>query len=93
VPPSYKEVANQPENPSSPLAAGRVVSDLHEWVRQMNAFVASELTDYRHRTTAFLDSLSADSADQSQGIWETTGGYHHPQPGSRLIQYGALILI
>jgi hypothetical protein len=21
-------------------------------------------------------------------IWETAGGYNHPQPGSRLVQYG-----
>lgn len=93
MPPTYSEVGNQPQDPARPLAAGRIVSDLHEWVRQMNAFVASELADYRHRTTAFLDALSADSGDQeqSQGIWETKGGYHHPQPGSRLIQYGAII--
>ncbi len=50
----------------------------------MNAFVAEEIRDYRNRTVEYLQSLSTTSGE----IWEAKGGYSHPQPGSRLVQYG-----
>ena len=79
----------------------------------MNAFVQSEISDYRANIHTFLNTLisplDANShivhtgSDQISPhvdvnchvlpsgidqIWDITGGYDHPQPGSRLLQYG-----
>lgn len=121
---------------SNPLVGSRRTQDLDLWVREINAFVHSELRDYRQRTPAFLEFLAKqDAAEEAQQhvtnvgsagtvgtagggvsdgggssealirdvekkgdnkkvqIWESVGGYHHPQPGSRLLQYGTIILI
>jgi hypothetical protein len=32
--------------------------------------------------------VAASSSDAAGSIWEAVGGYEHPQPGSRLLQYG-----
>lgn len=60
-----------------------------EWIAGLNAFVAAEMADYRQRTEEYLRSLGADHPGQAvDKIWESVGGYAHPQPGSRLLQYG-----
>jgi hypothetical protein len=34
------------------------------------------------------NTRSASDVSAIERIWETAGGYNHPQPGSRLVQYG-----
>lgn len=80
----------------------------------MNAFVQSEISDYRANIHTFLNTLNSPldanshvlhtGSDQISSptdvnshvlpsggidqIWDIAGGYDHPQPGSRLLQYG-----
>lgn len=85
VPPTLAQATSAATtDPTNPLAGGYQVVDLHEWVARMNAFVAEEIRDYRNRTVEYLKSLTTTSGE----IWEVKGGYSHPQPGSRLVQYG-----
>jgi hypothetical protein len=34
------------------------------------------------------NTRAGEDAPAIERIWETAGGYSHPQPGSRLVQYG-----
>lgn len=83
---------------TDPLVGSRRTKNLSQWVRDINAFVRSELRDYRQRAPAFLNALSqqeergnAENKAPVQ-IWESAGGYHHPQPASRLLQYGKFLV-
>ena len=91
VPPSLAQATTAAiADPTNPLAGGyQVDGDVHEWVARINAFVAEEVRDYRNRTTEYLQSLATTGGE----IWEVKGGYSHPQPGSRLLQYGTLCVL
>ncbi|RYY83373.1 hypothetical protein EON63_11370 [archaeon] len=55
-----------------------------------------QIEDYFSHTTSYLRPLHPPSPSHSLpsfsinqgGLWEEGGGYEHPQPGSRLLQYG-----
>jgi hypothetical protein len=59
---------------------GIVISDFRQWAEALNSFAKAEVTSFVTGTEQYLQS-----ADPEPWSWE--GGYHHPQPGSRLLQY------
>lgn len=57
---------------------GEEVQEVVRWCDSINAFARRE-----------VDAFISHSAGYTKGcIWEEGGGYEHPQPGSRLLQYG-----
>lgn len=82
------------------LAGGHYADTVQDWVDGLNAFARAEMADYKANTEAYLRTLAMNTASgASDGIvsqagsaadriWEAVGGYTHPQPGSRLMQYG-----
>lgn len=58
------------------------IDDVHEWVREINAFVTHEMEDYMFNVENYLaNSPPSDN-------WAAIGGDHHAQPASRLLTYG-----
>jgi hypothetical protein len=57
------------------------VASLQDWVREINEFASYEIQDFIARGKQYMIEHPLD-------YWSKEGGYHHPQPGSRLIHYG-----
>jgi hypothetical protein len=62
-------------------------SEVHEWVKAINAYAKDELESYRFGIYDYLNSLNS-LENPAQESWDFVSGYDHPQPGSRLIQCG-----
>jgi len=76
--------------PSPSDAVGGLQDDARKWSNAINAFASSEVKHYREQLRPFLDELMAMSSLSGRVddlVWDPLGGYTHPQPGSRLIQY------
>ena len=58
-------------------------SSLTDYLCELNLFAESELQDYSKNIENFIAG-QAGPGDH----WGAKGGYHHPQPGSRLLQFG-----
>ncbi|KAI9006319.1 hypothetical protein DFJ74DRAFT_690279 [Hyaloraphidium curvatum] len=70
-----------PPAPGAPATdSGSTVGDFRRWIDQLNAFAASEVAAFLTQTQDYLSGAEPLA-------WSSTGGYHHPQPGSRLAQY------
>eukprot|EP01031_Cornospumella_fuschlensis_P035299 gene35299-42771_t len=74
--------------PSKNRAQGSYEDDCRAWSERINAFQKQEIEDYISHASSYLEPASSSSAIGRGGIWEVGGGYDHPQPGSRLLQYG-----
>lgn len=59
---------------------GTEVRDLHGWAEALNAFARKEVSSFATDMPEY-----AGRADVTP--WSWVGGYHHAQPGSRLVQY------
>ena len=74
--------------PSLSDAVGGLEDDARPWSRTINAFASCEVKHYREQLRSFLDGLQWSSPSGIDAlIWDPVGGYTHPQPGSRLVQY------
>jgi hypothetical protein len=62
-------------------------SEVHEWVKAINAYAIDELESYSAGIHEYLDSLHL-LENPALESWDFVSGYDHPQPGSRLIQCG-----
>lgn len=64
-----------------------------EWTQKINEFAFNEVVSYEKLCQQYLTTLSNLPNDISQQdlekySWDFMGGYDHPQPGSRLVQFG-----
>ena len=73
--------------PSLSGAVGDWADDARQWTRAINAFALCEVQQYREQLHAFLDRLWTCPSGTYDLNWDALGGYFHPQPGSRLVQY------
>jgi hypothetical protein len=67
-------------------------AEITDYKRNTEAFLQS-LCNGGDAHTNSTDSNAGGEGNTGPGnaierIWETAGGYSHPQPGSRLVQYG-----
>lgn len=79
-----------PPDATRPGSTGRYVDDLDEWVSAINSFSRTEVIYFTNYMNHYINSSITDS-NSEDGVykyWAASGGYHHPQPGSNLLQYG-----
>jgi len=67
--------------PSDSSTEGSTVDNLLDWVAKINSFS-------RNEALAFANYASSYTTTQMDSQWAVVGGYDHPQPGSKLLQYG-----
>jgi hypothetical protein len=96
VPPSAKEVTNVTDAGSNAdvgtTAMNRIkegklgwyCKDIRKWAAAVNAWKDGEILDYKQNYQSYCKVFVHGSSD----VWDHEGGYNHPQPGSRLTQYG-----
>ena len=89
VPPVWNRAAGHEENL---LPTDNV--DLRTWVTAINEFARQEIEDYANNIESYVNHLNSLSSwdDLKPFLWDSLGGYNHPQPGSRLIQCGMGVL-
>jgi len=79
-----------PSRDLPPGDSGHHVDNVATWCEQLEAFRAAEMKDF----VEFSQWLQLSSGQASErrlpftSHWSAEGGYNHPTPGSRLLQYG-----
>jgi hypothetical protein len=89
-----------PLSSSSSTSKVSTLLPLRKWVHAINQFALEEVTDFAENIGAYIEAadreLSATDVKQTDPTtainretitWAAAGGYDHPQPGSRLMQY------
>jgi len=94
IPPKYSYV----DNTFSEFTTEKNPSP-KQWTYFINQFAYHEVSEYKVHIRDYLQRLTA-LGEQSEltleelktHLWDSIGGYRHPQPGSRLIQCGMEML-
>ena len=97
---SEKPELDTTATPAMPPADAATLLPLRKWVAAINQFALEEVSDFAENIGAFVEAadkeLSATDMKQTCPTtainretisWAAAGGYDHPQPGSRLMQY------
>lgn len=58
--------------------------NIRQWAEAVNIWKDSEIADYKKNYPVYSEVFVHGASD----VWDYEGGYEHPQPGSRLLQYG-----
>jgi len=71
--------------PSDSSPEGSTAGNLLDWVAKINSFSRNEALAFANYASSYAKTTTQ---TQMNSLWSVSGGYDHPQPGSRLLQYG-----